>query len=250
MFSVEQQCQTCGFIERATRQHVHPIPVLHVTSWDIRPHTGPMKLLRWRDLDSSGLQSTSPKEPAMTFDPASLFHGPGIQFHATPAPGNRDWIRDALKTFEQPLIEFENRARRASKTPEQKFRELDVRVGDRIRLTTRLHAAQDASVIEGRILGIKERDGGSQVRVAGFDHTGGGAGGQHVWFPVSQYTVEVLRKSYRWTTDDKIVAEIAGYSESGWEGLDEGARERSRRLHTKRLARIKSALGVSDDGKV
>ena len=144
---------------------------------------------------------------------------------------------------------------RSNRTPEQEFQALDVRVGDRVRLTqvisypgSILTAAsrkvpKDAAVLEGQVLGIKERPGGSQLRISGFDHTGPSrAGGQHVWFAVADYRVEVLHKAYRLTEEDRLIAAVANVSEERWAQLTDDQRATRRRDYADRAERVKRLL--------
>lgn len=146
---------------------------------------------------------------------------------------------------------------RSNRTPEQEFQALDVRVGDRVRLTevntqsgTILRAASrrvpaDAAVLEGKVLGIKVKNGASQLRIAGFDHTGPSrAGGQHVWFAVADYRVEVLHKVYRITDEDRLLAAVANVSEERWCHFTDDQRASYRRGYGDRAARIKQLLGA------
>jgi len=131
--------------------------------------------------------------------------------------------------------------REARKTPEDRFRELDVQKGDRVRLVTKL--APDASSLEGRVIGIKVKNGKSQLRIEGFDHTGPKRnGGQHVWFAVEDYSIEVLHKIYRMTDADKLIAELAGKTEAEWVKLSDDARLSARQTYSKRAERIVKLL--------
>lgn len=144
---------------------------------------------------------------------------------------------------------------RSNRTPEQEFQALDVRVGDRVRLTevntqsgTLLRAASrrvpaDAAVLEGKVLGIKYKGSGSQLRISGFDHTGPSkAGGQHVWFAVADYRVEVLHKAYRLTDEDRLIAAVANVSEERWARLTDDQRASRRRDYADRAQRVKRLL--------
>lgn len=166
----------------------------------------------------------------------------------------------------QSLQEFLGQAHRTlvvqpyqelTKTPEQHFAELDVQPGDRIRLTEagpanhaypngKRKPVLDAAVLEGRVAGVKVKDGGSQVRIDGFGHTGGNAGGQHVWFPVNQYVVEVLHKAYRFTPEDRVVAAVLGYDERHWRFLTDAERDRLRQRSVGRVAKVRAALGIEE----
>jgi hypothetical protein len=140
-----------------------------------------------------------------------------------------------------------------TKTPEQRFRDLQLEPGDRIRLTEvsgpmtagRRPKARDAAVIEGVILGIKEKHGGPQVRIKGFDHTGGKAGGQHIWLPVGDYHVEVLHKTFRMTPADRVIAELAGVSESAYRAASDNQRISWRQSYSKRAERIAALFAQS-----
>lgn len=167
-------------------------------------------------------------------------------FHAQPSPHP---LSDALRYF---TSEINTQFREAQKTPEQKFHDLGIQPGDRVRLTQlngKLDAAsrsrqpaQDAAVLEGKVLGIKTRGGKSELRIAGFDHTGGKAGGQHVWFPVADYRIEVLHKVYRWTDEDRLIAELIPISEKGWEQLTDQQRATYRVNFGKRAEKIRKLL--------
>lgn len=168
----------------------------------------------------------------------------------TPTP---IWNPDFDKFFADTVGHFNKQILAARKTPEQTFRDLDVQEGDRIRLTEGkprdllrpngpLIAKTDGAVLEGRVVGIKVRNGHSEVRVAGFDHTGGEAGGQHVWFPVGAYKVEVLHKAYRLTDDDRVLIAIAGISESVWKTLSDHRRDLHRENWGNRVRKVKALL--------
>lgn len=154
--------------------------------------------------------------------------------------------------FGQAFSDLQNLINEQMKTPEQRFRELHLEAGDRIRLTEvtgpvmagRRSKAIDAAVIEGIILGIKEKRG-PQVRIKGFDHTGGEAGGQHVWLPVRDYQIEVLHKVYRLTDDDRLIAELAGLSVEEWRKLSDDKRVGIRQTYSARARRVKELLGIT-----
>lgn len=171
-----------------------------------------------------------------------------VQYHtAQGGPIARPVLSDRPGLTMSQILTDANRyffnAQGRPKTPEDKFRDLDVREGDRIRLTTR--RAPDASQLEGDVLGVKVRNGKSEVRIKGFGHTGGRAGGQHVWFPVEDYTIEVLHRSFRWSKDDEILVEVGGFPRSEWEKWTEDRRQRQRDYYAPRVERIKTALGVA-----
>lgn len=151
----------------------------------------------------------------------------------------QDFLRVAHHTLvTKPLAE-------KAKTAEQKFRDLDVREGDRIRLTQHQQKnGPDPSSLEGVVIGVKVKDGVSQVRIAGFGHTGATVGGQHVWFVGADYKVEVLHKSYRWNDEDRAIAAVLGYGDHSWKIMTEDSRERLRVQTRPRLERIRKALGV------
>lgn len=153
----------------------------------------------------------------------------------------------------------------AQKTSEQLFRELDVHSGDRVRLTQvefgRREPTHDAAVLEGVVVGVKVKDGKSQVRIEGFGHTGSTtksrapgmgtiaqSGGQHVWFAVENYKVEVLKKAYRWTDEDRAVVAISGNSDSWWEGLTDEYRQINRDNYGPRIKRVLALLAPADGG--
>lgn len=189
---------------------------------------------------------TTPKEAPMEPNPYYQYRSPIEPF-----------LRYAHHTLvTEPL-------REKAKTSEQIVRELDVQAGDRIRLTEsrpedslarprgRRVAKKDAAVLEGVVLDTKEKDGRFLVRIGGFGHTGGNAGGQHVWFPLADYVVEVLHKAYRWTDEDRAIVAVAALSEVAWERLTEEQRGYSRKLYAPRLERVRQALGVDfDDSSV
>jgi hypothetical protein len=154
-----------------------------------------------------------------------------INFTDTPWDAyDRKWISGMLQEIQKT----------PAQKAEDKVRALDIKEGDRVRLTFK--KAPDASQIEGNVIGVKDKDGQIQLRIEGFGKTGGGAGGQYVWFVAADYTVEVLHRAYRWTTDDEIVTQIMGYSRSGWESLTEGERDRHRENYKSRVERIKRIL--------
>jgi hypothetical protein len=131
------------------------------------------------------------------------------------------------------------------KTPAQKaedaVRALDIKEGDRVRLTYK--KAPDASQIEGKVIGVKDKNGQIQLRIEGFGKTGGGgAGGQYVWFVAADYTVEVLHRAYRWTTDDELTVQIAGRPRGDWEKYTEAQRNGVRSVYAARVERIKQIL--------
>jgi hypothetical protein len=137
------------------------------------------------------------------------------------------------------------------KTPAQKaeslVRALGIQVGDRVRLTEKV--ARDGSQLEGEVLGVKEKNGQLQLRIKGFGKTGGGAGGQYVWFVAADYKVEVLHQSYRWTTDDELVVQVAGLTRSSWEQKDEQSRQYYRDSYAKRVEKIKNILTPEGDNR-
>ena len=92
------------------------------------------------------------------------------------------------------------------------------------------------------VIGVKVRDGGSQVRIAGFDHTGGNNGGQHVWFVAKDYLVEVLHRAYRMTQEDELFATLAGYTETEWTKLREPQRELARQTYAARAERVRKVF--------
>jgi hypothetical protein len=159
---------------------------------------------------------------------------PLIRFNNNWSQQDRTWISGMLQEIQ--------------KTPAQKaedrIRALDIKEGDRVRLTYK--KAPDASQIEGKVIGVKDKNGQIQLRIDGFGKTGGGAGGQYVWFVAADYTVEVLHRAYRWTTDDEILTQIMGYSRSGWESLTESGRERHRENYKPRVERIKQILSAEE----
>lgn len=148
---------------------------------------------------------------------------------------------------------------RSNRTPEQEFADLDVKVGDRVRLTQVNHmqgsiiaaasrrVPKDAAVLEGKVIGTKVKGGKTQLRIAGFDHTGPShAGGQHIWFPVEDYRVEVLHKVYRLTEEDRLIAAVANISEDRWTNLTDDQRENRRRDYAARAERVKKLLQNSN----
>jgi hypothetical protein len=158
-----------------------------------------------------------------------------INFTDTPWDAyDRKWISGMLQEIQKT----------PAQKAEDKVRALDIKEGDRVRLTFK--KAPDASQIEGNVIGVKDKDGQIQLRIEGFGKTGGGAGGQYVWFVAADYTVEVLHRAYRWTTDDEIVTQIMGYSRSGWESLTEGERDRHRENYKSRVERIKQILSAEE----
>ncbi len=160
--------------------------------------------------------------------------------------------------FQEFVDSLNAQLRRTNQTPEEEFRALEVQVGDRVRLTEvktfstgRQFGAtlksrtvpKDAAVLEGKIVGIKVRGGKSQIRVSGFGHTGPSkAGGQHVWFAVEDYKIEVLHKVYRLTDEDRLVAEIAAIGEVAWSTISDAEREGYRQRLAPRIERIKKIL--------
>ncbi len=164
-------------------------------------------------------------------------------------------VSDILNEAHREL--FLKPMQQVTKTPEQTFRELDVQAGDRIRLTESRpvnvqrpngprQAVKDGSSLEGKVLDVKVRGGKSQVRVAAFGHTGpSNSGGQHVWFPVDQYVVEVLHKVYRLNDEDRAIAAVLGYDEPAWIRMTDDSREALRKQGRPRLEKVRAALGVA-----
>jgi hypothetical protein len=157
--------------------------------------------------------------------------GPVINFTGTPWDAyDQKWINGMLQEIQ--------------KTPAQKaedqVRALDIKEGDRVRLTFK--KAPDASQIEGNVIGVKDKDGQIQLRIEGFGKTGGGAGGQYVWFVAADYTVEVLHRAYRWTTDDEITVQVAALPRGAWENYTEAQRNGIRSTYQSRVERIKQIL--------
>lgn len=160
--------------------------------------------------------------------------------------------------FTSFLQGVERTARAPKIGTEAHFATLDVQEGDRVRLTelrpqsSYLRDEQrrkpDAAVLEGAVLGVKRKpEQPSQLRISGFDHTGGNAGGQHVWFPVNNYLVEVLHRVFRMTDEDRVLIAITGDTEAYWKSLSDAARQRQRETYATRVARVKRALGVDDE---
>ena len=142
-----------------------------------------------------------------------------------------------------------------NRTPEQEFRDLDVHEGDRVRLTEAVQPTsygraygprqlvKDGSALEGKVIGIKVRGGKTQIRIAGFGHTGPSkAGGQHVWFPVENFKVEVLHKVYRVTDEDRLFIELAGLTEARWAALTDQQRADRRERYAVRADKIRKLL--------
>ncbi len=137
------------------------------------------------------------------------------------------------------------------KTEEQRFAELGVAPGDRIRLTETTPAyglgqrpglrvpKADGAVLEGEVLGVKFKNGQYKVRIKGFETSGNA-----VWWPIRDYHVEVLHRAYRWTGDDRVIAELAGFGEKSWKEFPETRREAYRQQFGKRAERIKKMLGA------
>jgi hypothetical protein len=135
------------------------------------------------------------------------------------------------------------------KTEEQRFTELAVQPGDRLRLRQRngifdvasgvRQPAQDAAVLEGDVLGVKFKNGRYKVRIKGFETSGNA-----VWWPIRDYHVEVLHRAYRWTAEDRVIAELAGLQESQWVKASESYRQEVRLRYAKRAERIKKMLGA------
>ncbi len=157
--------------------------------------------------------------------------------------------------FDEFVQQMNRDIAKSHQTPEQEFAALDVKVGDRVRLTqvknfagsifapARREVPKDAAVLEGQVLGIKYRTGGTQLRIAGFGHTGPSkAGGQHVWFAVADYRVEVLHKVYRITDEDRLIAAVANVSEERWANLTDDQRARRRQDYASRADRVKKLL--------
>ncbi len=178
-----------------------------------------------------------------------------------PTIEEKQMISPALPQFPGGVFsEFVNAMNRdialSRRTPEQEFLALDVRVGDRVRLTQVTGSTataqgrrvpKDAAVLEGTVLGIKQK-GGSQLRITGFDHTGPSrSGGQHVWFAVSDYRVEVLHKVYRITDEDRLIAAVANVSEDRWAQLTDDQRATRRRDYADRAERVKRLLTPKPD---
>lgn len=149
-------------------------------------------------------------------------------------------------------------AAKRNRTPEQEYRELGVLEGDRVRLTevknysrtpfqpARRELVKDGSSLEGKVIGIKERGGKTQLRIAGFGHTGPSkAGGQHVWFPVEDFKVEVLHRVYRVTDEDRLFIELAGLTEARWAALSEQQRADRRERYAVRADKIRKLLAPS-----
>jgi hypothetical protein len=159
---------------------------------------------------------------------------PLIRFNNNWSQQDRTWISGMLQEIQ--------------KTPAQKaedrIRALDIKEGDRVRLTYK--KAPDASQIEGKVIGVKDKNGQIQLRIEGFGKTGGGAGGQYVWFVAADYTVEVLHRAYRWTTHDEIVVQVAGISRRDWEIKTEDARKWVREQYDTRVSRIKRILATEE----
>lgn len=185
-----------------------------------------------------------------------------IQHHTVPTLSQEDFMTSPAPVLPQfpggVFSEFVNAMNRdiarSHRTPEEEFQALEVRPGDRVRLTPgrrtitsyaspRWVVDKDASVLEGTVLAIKVKGGKSQLRITGFDHTGPSrAGGQHVWFPVEDYRVEVLHKVYRITDEDRLIAAVANVSEERWCHFTDDQRASYRRGYGDRAARIKQLL--------
>ena len=151
--------------------------------------------------------------------------------------------------FVQCLGSIEQQASAPKVGTERYFAALDVQEGDRVRLTTLGPTGgppfpPDAATLEGVVLGIKQKGGESQLRIKGFDHTGGKPGGQHVWFSVSDYKIEVLHRVYRWTDEDRLIVAMLGYTDHAWLVMTEESHERLRKSARPRLAKVKRALGL------
>lgn len=160
--------------------------------------------------------------------------------------------------FQEFVDNLNIQIRKSRQTPEEEFRDLDVQVGDRVRLTAvkttstinwggqiakSRQVEKDAAVLEGTIIGLKVRGGNSQIRVSGFGHTGPStAGGQHVWFAVEDYKVEVLHKVYRLTDEDRLYAEVAAIGDTAWSTISDAQRESYRQRLAPRVERIKKIL--------
>lgn len=157
--------------------------------------------------------------------------GQYINFGPQWSPKDRKWIDGMLREIQ--------------KTPAQKaedrVRNLDIQVGDRVRLT--YPSKPDPSTIEGNVIGVKDKNGQIQLRIEGFGKTGGGDGGQYVWFVAAEYNCEVLHRAYRWTRDDEILVEIIGNSRGWWEKLKEENRDYYRKTYESRVEKIKALLG-------
>lgn len=141
---------------------------------------------------------------------------------------------------EKARLERLARQREAQKTPVQVFNELDLQVGDEVKLSS------EGATLQGKILQIKGAQQGKlipELRIAGFDHTGGKAGGQHVFFPVDTHPVaEVISRAYRITPEDKLIAALAGVGEETWIGAGNTYRETQRRRYANKAARVKALV--------
>lgn len=180
---------------------------------------------------------------------AALTHTPTIHIQGGRLVDDYEIIRQFTSTINAGAI------KRAGQTPEQEFAALDVQEGDRVRLTevknyastvfqpARRELVKDGSSLEGKIIGIKVRNGKTQLRFAGFGHTGPNkAGGQHVWFAVENYKVEVLHKVYRITEEDKLFVELAGLTVERWAALTEQQRADRRERYAVRADKIRKLL--------
>lgn len=162
-----------------------------------------------------------------------------------PNPSDYSYPRLVPSAFARFLDDVQHHVK--PKTAEQIFRELDVQPGDRVRLTYEIKPRGGIGTLESVVAGVKVKDRKSQIRLEGFGHTGGKAGGQHVWFAVENYKIEVLKKAFRWTERDRVIAElVGGPAGQQWATLPETRRTDLRAEYGTRADRIIKLLKPVD----
>jgi hypothetical protein len=114
-------------------------------------------------------------------------------------------------------------------------------VGDVIQLV-----AKAGSVIQGEVLAMKRQRGRVgppiSVRIKGFDHVGGAAGGHHVYWTLAEFDVEILVEAYRITQEDKLIALLGGFSDEAWGRLTEQQRTNYRSSYRCKADRVTELL--------
>lgn len=116
-------------------------------------------------------------------------------------------------------------------------------VGDVIQLVSKAGA-----VLQGEVLAVRRvhgRHGAVQkVRIKGFDHVGGEAGGHHVYWPLAEFDVEILIEAYRLTDEDRAVAVLSGYGEEAFRDMAETRRQALRSSYGAKARRVAEILNA------
>jgi len=127
---------------------------------------------------------------------------------------------------------------------EKAFGELDVINGDVVKLTYNKgasHSVLEGPVAQVRNVGTVGSGAEHQVRIEGFGETP--HGNHNTWFAVRNFdSVEVIERTFRWTTRDRAIVALLGVSDDWWVKIAESTREFYRKQKGARVDAVAAAL--------